>query len=101
MDAFLPRAEQESTTKCELLLGLRVGQRRRIQPVENAAPLPIALRIDVVEPFEERSAFAEHRIDLGFGPDIELALFVLTVGVEAAGEPALLCQHFATDPFQG
>ena len=50
---------------------------------------PIAFRVDIVIALEQSRAFAEDRVDLGFGPDIEFAFFVVAVCVEAAGEPAL------------
>jgi len=95
------RLQKERPAFPELPLGVGIGEGRRIQPVENAVPFPIALRVDIVKALEQSGALAEDRIDLGLGPDIELAFLMLAVGVEAAGEPSFLGQHFATDPFEG
>src|SRR5438552_15702754 len=62
---------------------------------------PIALGIDVVKALEQCGTFAEQRVDLGFGPNVKLPFLVLAVGVEAAGEPALLAEHLAADPIEG
>src|SRR3546814_20357931 len=47
---------------------------------------------------EEGGVLAEHGVDLGLGPDVELAFLAFAVGVEAAGEAALLGDHLARRP---
>src|SRR6185437_15326742 len=69
-----------------------------VEPVEDVAAFPIARRGDVVMLLEEGGARAEEAIDLGFVPDVELALLVLAVGVEAAAEAAFRRQHLAHQP---
>src|SRR3546814_17077802 len=69
----------------------------------------LPLRPHVVVRLEERRVLAEQFIDLGLGPDVELAFLAFAVGVEGSGEgggrglPAALPvgDHLAQHPAAG
>src|SRR3546814_9463000 len=57
-----------------------------LRPVEDGLAFPVPLRPHVVVRLEERRVLAEQFIDLGLGPDVELAFLAFAVGVEGSGE---------------
>ena len=62
----------------------------------------VPFRRHVVDPGEELGVVrAEHLLDLGQAPDIELALLALAVGVERRGEAAAFGDHLAHQPVDG
>ena len=60
---------------------------------------PVALRRDVVNLAEQlRVGRAQHLLDLGLRPDVELALLALAVGIQRGGKTAALGNHFGQQP---
>ncbi len=65
-----------------------------------AAVFPVGFRLDAVDGVERRRVLAERLVDFLGGPDVELALLALAVGVERAVERPLRTGHLALHPGQ-
>src|SRR3546814_17396262 len=80
-----------------------------LRPVEDGLAFPVPLRPHVVVRLEERRVLAEQFIDLGLGPDVELAFLAFAVAVAGSGEGAGPClpaaiavaAHLAQHPAAG
>ena len=94
------RLQPGAQARQPLLLGV-AQQRRRAVAMQDGVMLPVALRRDVVDLLEEGRIGAQHRIDLGLVPDIELALDAFAVGVVGRGKAAALGHHLAQHPVAG
>jgi hypothetical protein len=77
------------------------GLRQMIEAVEDIVPFPVSGGGDIVEFLEARRALAQDGIDFRGAPNLELAFFVLAVGIEARGETALGQAHFTGEPSDG
>src|SRR5690606_29378441 len=96
---LLAGVEEHGAVGGEVGLLLLAEKARRLQAVEDVLAFPIAFRRHVVDVLEERRARPQQLVDLVLAPNVELALLMLAVGVEAREAPAFRMRHLAPDPF--
>ncbi len=90
---------EEFLAKCIQLALLHGRQRkRRSQPMDDVAAIPVAIGAHVMGLLEQHRILAQHRINLGLGPGIEGTFLPIRVGIKRRGKAAALHDHVPQDP---